>query len=294
MRSYPGKMLLFGEYVLLLGAPALATPTPAFSGCWIIDPNQPFGDALMLFAKSQVLRDVGIIDVDWFEKDIKNGLRFHSNIPHGYGLGSSGALVAAVYDRFALEKTTDLQALRTVLGRMESYFHGQSSGIDPLTTFLNDTLYIPDINSAHQAKLATWSTPPPRVFLVDTGAPRQTGPLVARFMQQCKEPHFRAELDQTWIKYHQQALDAWMHADESAFWPALRQLSAAQLHMAEPLIPEHMIDIWKKLLTEENFALKICGAGGGGFLLGFGQAGADWRALSQLLKLVFPLEAYGH
>jgi mevalonate kinase len=286
-------MLLFGEYVLLLGAPALAVPTPAFSGCWLNDPNLPFGEALLQFAKSPALRDLGIINVESFEKAVKNGLRFHSNIPHGYGLGSSGALVAAVYDRFALEKTTDLQALRTILGRMESHFHGQSSGIDPLTTYLNDTLYIPNINSAQRAQLNDWGPiPPPRIFLVDTGAPRQTGPLVARFIEQCKDSQFRAALDNTWVAHHQQTLNAWMHADQTAFWPAIKQLSEAQLSLAGALIPDHMVNLWKKLLAEDNFALKICGAGGGGFLLGFGRAGADWRALSQSLKLVFPLEAY--
>ena len=36
---------------------------------------------------------------------------FDSSIPQGYGVGSSGALVAAFYDRFAINKITVLENL---------------------------------------------------------------------------------------------------------------------------------------------------------------------------------------
>ena len=36
---------------------------------------------------------------------------FDSSIPQGYGVGSSGALVAALYDRYALNKITVLENL---------------------------------------------------------------------------------------------------------------------------------------------------------------------------------------
>jgi mevalonate kinase len=36
---------------------------------------------------------------------------FDSSIPQGYGVGSSGALVAAIYDRYAQDKITVLENL---------------------------------------------------------------------------------------------------------------------------------------------------------------------------------------
>jgi mevalonate kinase len=36
---------------------------------------------------------------------------FDSSIPQGYGVGSSGALVAAIYDKYAQDKITVLENL---------------------------------------------------------------------------------------------------------------------------------------------------------------------------------------
>src|SRR5208282_653621 len=43
-------------------------------------------------------------DTNQFLEDIDKGLYFDSNIPQGYGLGSSGALVAAIYYRYRKSK----------------------------------------------------------------------------------------------------------------------------------------------------------------------------------------------
>ena len=50
-------------------------------------------------------------DLDQMASDISKGMYFDSSIPPGYGVGSSGALVAAVYDRYALKKVTVLENL---------------------------------------------------------------------------------------------------------------------------------------------------------------------------------------
>ena len=43
-----------------------------------------------------------------------NGLFFKSNIPQGYGLGSSGAMVAAFYDRYAKKKISPNEKLTKI------------------------------------------------------------------------------------------------------------------------------------------------------------------------------------
>jgi mevalonate kinase len=75
---------------------------------------------------------------------------FDSSIPQGYGIGSSGALVAAIYDQYATDKITVLEnltqekllKLKKIFGRMESYFHGTSSGLDPLNSYLSIPILI--------------------------------------------------------------------------------------------------------------------------------------------------------
>ena len=70
---------------------------------------------------------------------------FDSSIPQGYGVGSSGAIVAAFYDKYAQNKITVLEnltrekllKLKTIFSEMESYFHGKSSGLDPLNSYLS-------------------------------------------------------------------------------------------------------------------------------------------------------------
>src|SRR5699024_7724287 len=60
------------------------------------------------------------------------------DIPIGYGLGSSGAITAAVYDHICVsgkEKTPE--SVREELALMENYYHGASSGTDPLVAYLN-------------------------------------------------------------------------------------------------------------------------------------------------------------
>ena len=69
------------------------------------------------------------------EKEIGDGLYFESSIPEGYGLGSSGALVAALYHRYAKNgqvssrsstSKTDIPQLKSDLAILESWFHGTS------------------------------------------------------------------------------------------------------------------------------------------------------------------------
>ena len=50
---------------------------------------------------------------DWeaLEKDLAQKMYFDSSIPQGYGVGSSGALVAAIYDQYAHDKITVLENL---------------------------------------------------------------------------------------------------------------------------------------------------------------------------------------
>ena len=74
-----------------------------------------------------------------------NNMHFDSSIPQGYGVGSSGALVAAIYDKYADDKITVLEnltrdkllKLKAIFSKMESFFHGKSSGLDPLNSYLS-------------------------------------------------------------------------------------------------------------------------------------------------------------
>ena len=292
MHRYPAKILLFGEHVLLLGATALSVPAPVFSltPAWKTPQTPPavlFTDKLLRFAESAELRAAGGLDTEAFKKDLAAGLYFRSDIPTGYGLGSSGALCAAVYDRYCREKTTDLAVLKSELAGMERFFHGASSGIDPLTSYLGQPLVIQNKNDVSIARMVPWAEAPV-VFLLDSRQPRQTAPLVKWFMEQSLLPGFSENLNTSLLPAHEVMVRAWLEADASVFWDALKQVSVFQLEQFEPMVPAPVRPVWRACLAGGDVTLKVCGAGGGGYILGFARSRDAAIQAIPGFPLVFP------
>lgn len=266
MKRYPAKLLLFGEHILLTGAPALAAPVRAFGGHWA----QSAGADQRRLREFSVYLSEQLAFGPAFGEALQEGLYFEANIPEGYGLGSSGALCAAVYDRFAPEKTDDLSQLKQIFARMESFFHGNSSGIDPLTSYIDAPLLIENKNQVSRVIPRPWPEKPV-VFLIDSALPRQTGPLVQWFLQQYAQEAFRKYLERYYLPAHHTLLESWLNARAADFWPALAQVSAIQFRHFTPMIPDTLRDLWQESLAQDAYQLKICGAGGGGYMLGFAQ-----------------------
>lgn len=293
MRNYPAKLLLFGEHVLLLGASALAVPVPAFTGKWARAENTKTPDrrreSLIQFAESEVLKSISGIDIEALRNDISDGWHFPSSIPEGYGLGSSGALCAGIYNRYVLEKTQDLPTLKGIFARMESYFHGSSSGIDPLTSYLAQPLLIRQKTQVSVAEAAIWQEAPV-VFLLDTQIPRQTGPLVEWFLDQSAQMPFAQALNSTFLPAHEAMIQSWLRADDAEFWIHLHTVSQFQYDYFDPMIPAAIRPVWEKSLQTPGLRLKICGAGGGGFVLGFARTEKIVKEILAEYPIVFPFE----
>ena len=149
------KILLFGEYGIIKDSKGLSIPYNFFKGAlkWDNDNSemaQKSNKSLKAYAeylKVLEMKEEGLVafDIAALEKDVADGMYFDSSIPQGYGIGSSGALVAAIYDRYAMDKITVLEnltrekllQLKKIFGKMESFFHGKSSGLDPLNSYLS-------------------------------------------------------------------------------------------------------------------------------------------------------------
>jgi len=288
MRSYPAKLLLFGEHILLVGAPALAVPVPAFSGRWGWS-EEMIGKQkrLVEFAHSTALAAVQGLDVEQFKRDLDQGLILESNIPNGYGLGSSGALCAAIYDRYCPEKARELNILKVELARMESFFHGNSSGIDPLTSYLAAPVLIEHKTEVKVAVFPTWLKPP-IVFLLDSQLPRRTGPLVEWFLEQSGDAVFFEKLKTELLPQHEAMLQGWLAADPEKFWLALRHVSRFQFEQMPPMIPATVREVWQQSFEHQNFTLKTCGAGGGGYVLGFAKNQTAIELLKRQFEVVLP------
>lgn len=273
----PGKLLLFGEYTVLLGSTALALPLPHLFGEWAsgtAPPSRgllPFAEHLHLL--SQEGRLLAPLDTQRFLQEVKSGLYFSSNIPVGYGAGSSGALCAAVYERYAhpaiaKDNTTALPALQQQLAQLESYFHGESSGADPLICYLQHPLLIKQ-SGIRPVTVATRSENRGLFFLVDTGISRRTAPLVQQFKAQCEADHFRERALRQLATPTTAATHAYLEQNTASLESALLQITIAQLNLLRDFIPEPFRPIWAEGLQTHQFYLKLCGAGGGGFLIGY-------------------------
>ena len=284
---YPAKLLLLGEYTVVNASHALARPFPRFSGAWAWgEAEDPELRAFLSYLR-QAEREGSLscrLDIDAFGTDIEAGLRFASDIRKGYGLGSSGALCAAVYDRYAHdhikgEDRAHYHLLKKQLAQLESFFHGSSSGADPLVSYLNRPLLLLYGGKAASVFLPE-PDPPYHFFLLDTGQERQTGPLVQYFLESCQDPAFASAIESRLAPANNAAIQAWLAGDMSTLFQRWREISVFQFRYLLRMVPEPLRPLWEQSLHQGTYALKLCGAGGGGYLLGMCD---DWYLTQKML-----------
>ncbi|THH37757.1 mevalonate kinase family protein [Neolewinella litorea] len=265
LRSYPAKVLLYGEHNVLRGGQGLAVPYPRLSLRWVRGERDP---RLAEFAAYLQKSFSEVIDADRFRHDVDRGARLSGNIPTGYGLGSSGAVCAAVWDRYALHSSPSRSTseLRDLLARLECFFHGSSSGTDPLISYLDRPLLLgggatDGRRSAGPVELPdAWSA---GFFLVDTGIERTAAPLIEHFLARFdREP---GAIRAGWLEPANRAIAALRTHDRPALYAATAAISEYQLEHFPRLIPEDWWALWN---GGEAYRLKLCGAGGGGMMLG--------------------------
>jgi mevalonate kinase len=219
-----------------------------------------------------------LIDLQTFEKNIKNGLYFESSIPESYGLGSSGALCAAVYKKYGIKaignsrklKNGEIIQLKSALAQLESGFHGKSSGLDPLNSYLKVPLLI-----HHQNEIEQVSLPGKKfgedsaIFLINSKKSGNTEPLVRSFLKNCENKVFSNLMEEELIPLNNQCIQELVNGNADSFFNKLAQLSKFQWVNFKSMIPDNFFDLWEEGLSSQKFWLKLCGSGGGGYLLGF-------------------------
>ena len=112
------KILLFGEYGIIKDSKGLSIPYSFYNGALKMNDNNSdealkSNQNLKSFVSYLKQTDSQVVsfDYDKLQSDVDAGMYFDSSIPQGYGVGSSGALVAAIYDKYAHDKITVLENL---------------------------------------------------------------------------------------------------------------------------------------------------------------------------------------
>ena len=277
------KILLFGEYGIIEDSKGLSIPYNFFNGALKFSKantkdSKKSNKILLQFHKYlSGIHDLNL-DLNKFENELKEGIYFDSSIPQGYGVGSSGAIVAAVYDKYALNKIkisenlnrNKLVDLRNIFSKMESFFHGKSSGLDPLNSYLSIPILIESKN-----KIDVTGIPIEKVngegaiFLLDSGQMGSTATMVEIFMKKMKDEGFRKMLNAKFIKYTNSCVDSFLKGDLKNLFKNTKILSGIVFENFKPMIPNKFHKVWKTGIESGSYFLKLCGSGGGGYILGF-------------------------
>ncbi len=270
---FNSKILLFGEYGIIKGSRGLAVPFPAFSGELVQDQIE---DKMLLskitdhIMRSKILKKE--LFIDKMKDDIESGLSFQSNIPQGYGLGSSGALCAALFEKYSRNYSRDgeypseeLGYVQELLAIIESYYHGTSSGLDPLISFFNKPILI------HKGQSIEFVDMPNlellgQFFLLDTQIQRQTSPLVHQFLKDCSETKYMEGI-QKFIDLNDKLISNTIDSEKLLFQENFREVSRIQYLYFDKMIPASIKEVWLAGLESKEYFIKLCGAGGGGFFM---------------------------
>jgi mevalonate kinase len=283
-KTFSGKLLLFGEHSVIEGSKALVIPYPEVSARLAFPPKPLAGEELAsnreLFRFASWLMEnkdpsMPALDIARFIRDIEQGLYFRSSIPKRYGIGSSGALCASIYYEYGaagktLSDKPDVEELLSVkksLASVESWFHGTSSGIDPLCIYYSKPLIIEG-----KEDLRIWDVEHilglgVKFFLLDTGLTGNTGELVTVFRKKLQGESLKESFTEQYIPLVNEVVDHFV--DGNPDYDSLVQLSMFQWRIFSDMIPEKFQAVWQYGLDWEYYACKLLGSGGGGYVLGF-------------------------
>ncbi|PHI20554.1 hypothetical protein CEQ90_07325 [Lewinellaceae bacterium SD302] len=276
--TYPAKVLLFGEHTVLRGGRALAVPCPAFGLQWTLKRSAKPDARLKEFVWFLQKKRVGkFLQISLLKKDLEKGWRLMGNVPHGYGVGSSGVVCAAIWQRYGNDVARSLEPmeLRHRLAEMESFYHGSSSGTDPLISYLDRPVILSDRGLDITELPADWARD---FFLLDTRLPRKSAPLIDYFTRHFDEDlKWQQTIRTGWMQWADDCISALIEGDRPALCHSFAKLSEAQLAGVPKFIPPAVQPLWRG----SHHRLKLCGAGGGGFMLGLTK---DWPRTQLELK----------
>lgn len=278
------KILLFGEYGIIKDSKGLSIPYSFYNGALkksktLSEPALKSNENLKRFVAylENIDRKLVAFNFKALKEDLDSGMYFDSTIPQGYGVGSSGALVAAIYDKYAQNKITVLEnltqeklsKLKTIFATLESFFHGKSSGLDPLNSYLSIPILINSQDHIEATGIPAQQNGKGAVFLLDSGIIGETAPMIGIFMEKMKQEGFRNMLKTQFIKHTDACVEDFLKGNIKSLFSNTKQLSKVVLSHFKPMIPNKFHALWEKGIETNEYYLKLCGSGGGGYILGF-------------------------
>jgi len=101
------------------------------------------------------------------------------------------------------------------------------------------------------------------------------------FLEKCRHQSFLELCQKELIIYNDNCIEAFLNAEHTKLFENLTLISQFQIQYFQPMIPTLFRQAWKEGLESGLYTLKLCGAGGGGFILGFTQ---NFRETRKMLR----------
>ena len=84
-------------------------------------------------------------------------------------------------------------------------------------------------------------------------------------------PAFRKMMKEEFIAISDRCIEHFLSGNISDLFSDVKKLSSVVLEHFSPMIPKRFQNVWEKGIETNAYYLKLCGSGGGGYILGFTQ-----------------------
>lgn len=270
--TVPGKWILAGEHAVVRGYPAVALPHSDYH-------------LTLRFAQEATSTDLSVWPTVLSElltelisqlerkcevphREERGSLFLDSTIPLQAGFGSSAALCTAITRWFIARHGLDNERVTALATELENHFHGKSSGLDVATVSTASPILFRRGEKPRVLEVRRR----PRFTFVDTelrSSTRECINLVEQLAE--RDPALAGSLD---VKMGGCAETAAAALVEYASTPkaALEKLAnamndAQNCFRAWGLVPDEVADLEKAERERGALAVKLTGAGNGGFLV---------------------------
>ena len=96
-----------------------------------------------------------------------------------------------------------------------------------------------------------------------------------------KNEGFRKMLHEDFSKYTDACIDDFLRGNVKSLMGNVKQLSKVAFDNFKPMIPQPFHTIWQNGIDSNDYYLKLCGSGGGGYILGFTK---NYKKTQKILK----------
>ena len=269
----PGKWILTGEHAVIRGASAIAIPHPQLGLTlrYVANENSSHGFKVLNESVCPIVKET--FDIAGVKAPTSGKLWFESSIPVGAGLGSSAALCVALTQWVSGPAGLPRNKFIDFATRLENYFHGLSSGLDIAVVSASEALQFirgkgltPRITPIGLKSL-------PRFTFHDTGMRAKTSSCVAQVESYLlANPAAGIRADARMNDASDLAIEGLKLFDSGLHRSGLQRIAEAmdkahECFLEWQLVPQSVIELREKILSEGALAAKLTGAGGGGMLI---------------------------